>query len=98
MAKQPTISELNAQKAELERQMAQAQLPALQTALDALSGEHAKKLADAMKTAMEGLADGPTKQACHNVDAMLRSARENVRRAHENARSATTDAAPEGEE
>lgn len=76
----PTLDELNRQRAALERQISEAQLPGLQNAANLFSQQSTADFLAGLETAEQGMGDTGARQAIRNLRTMMAQAAAQVRR------------------
>lgn len=98
--KEPTLAELQAQRADLEKKIAAAEIGPLEKMLEALNSAAAAELVERLEASAAGLSEGPARQAIVNVRQIVTTARNIAERSLGNARAKANDGAtpPEASE
>lgn len=94
MTKAPSLEELQAQRAELDKKIASQELPHLKAALEAITGANGSGLVADLEAVSAKLGDGPARQAVTNVRQIITAARNAIDRAVRNAEIAAGEITP----
>lgn len=95
----PTLADLQAERARLDKEIAIAEISPLEKALAALTGDEISSVLAELEGASLGLADGSPKQSLVSVRQIVTAARNQIERALGNAQAKANDGAtpPAGE-